>query len=60
MKSSRRLGMRVKGMQKMAIIRSLTARDSRKELVTVLMRLLTARTTIMSRLPNTLRRKMTE
>ena len=60
MKSSRMLGMRVKGMQKMAIMRSLTASDSRKELVTVRMRLFSIRTTMISRLPKTLSRKMRE
>lgn len=60
MKSSKMLGMRVKGMQKMAIIRSLTASDSRKELVTVRMRLFSIRTTMISRLPKTLSRKMSE
>lgn len=60
MKSLRMLGMRVKGMQKTAIIRSLTASDSKKVLVTVRMRLLTVSTTMISRLPNTLRKKMSE
>lgn len=54
------LGMRVKGMQNTAIIRSLTASDSRKVLVTVRMRLLTVSTTMMSRFPITLTRKMSE
>ena len=60
MKSSRMLGISVKGIQKMAIIRSLTASDSRKELVTVRMRLFSIRTTMISRLPKTLSRKMSE
>lgn len=60
MKSLRMLGMSVKGMQKTAIIRSLMASDSRKVLVTVRMRLLTVSTTMISRLPNTLRKKMSE
>lgn len=58
MKSSRMFGMRVNGMQKMAIMRSLTASDSRKELVTVRIRLFMIRTMIISRLPKTLSRKM--
>lgn len=60
MKSLRMLGMRVKGMQNTAIIRSLTASDSRKVLVTVRMRLLTVSTTMMRRFPITLRKKMSE
>lgn len=60
MKSWRIFGMRVKGMQKTTIIRSLMARDNRKVLVTVRMRLLTVSTTMISRFPNTLRKKMSE
>lgn len=60
MKSSSMLGISVKGIQKMAIIRSLTASDSRKELVTVRMRLFSIRTTMIRRLPKTLSRKMSE
>ena len=60
MKSSRMLGIREKGMQNSAIIRSLRARDSRKEFVTVRMRLLTVRTMMRRRVPSTRRRKMTE
>lgn len=50
--------MRVKGMQKTAIMRSLTASESKKELVTVRIRLFTMSTTMMSRFPKTLTRKM--
>lgn len=53
-----RLGMRVKGMQTMETIRSLMDRDSKKRLVTVLMRLFLTRTAMMRLLPRTLRRKM--
>lgn len=58
MKSLMRLGMRVKGMQTRDTIRSLTDRDSRKRLVTVLMRLFRTRAAMMRLLPKTLRRKM--
>lgn len=60
MKSFRRVGMNVKGMQNTAIIRSLTASERRKEFVTVLIRLFTTKTTMISRLPKTLSRKMRE
>lgn len=60
MKSSSRFGMNVKGMQNIAIIRSLTARERRKELVTVRIRLFTTKTTMMSRLPKTLSRNIRE
>lgn len=58
MKFFMRLGMRVKGMQTMDTIRSLTDRESRNRLVTVLMRRFLTRTVIMRLLPSTLRRKM--
>lgn len=58
MKSWSRLGMRLKGIQKTANMRSLTASESKKQLVTVRMRLLSINTAMMSRFPNTLRRKM--
>ncbi|KAG7241612.1 hypothetical protein INR49_025532 [Caranx melampygus] len=58
MKSLMRLGMRVKGMQTRDTIRSLTARDNRKRLVTVLIRRFLTRTAMMRLLPRTLRRKM--
>ena len=58
MKSSMMLGMSVKGIQKSAIIRSLSASDSRKQFVTVRMRLFIAKTTMIRRLPATLRTKM--
>lgn len=58
MKSLMRLGIRVKGMQTRDTIRSLTARDSRNRLVTVLMRRFLTRTAMMRLFPSTLRRKM--
>lgn len=58
MKSWSKLGMRVKGMQKTANMRSLTASESKKQLVTVRMRLLSVNTAMMSRFPKTLRRKI--
>lgn len=58
MKSLMRLGMRVKGMQTTDKIRSLADNDSRKRLVTVLMRLFLTRTAMMRPLPRTLSRKM--
>lgn len=58
MKFLMRLGMRVKGMQTMDTIRSLTDRDSRNRLVTVLMRRFLTKTVMMRLLPSTLRRKM--
>lgn len=57
-KSLMRLGMRVKGMQTTDNIRSLADSDSRKRLVTVLMRLFLTRTAMMRPLPRTLSRKM--
>lgn len=54
-----RLGRSVKGMQATASRRSLTARESRKALVTVLRRRLSPRTTMMSTFPPTLIRKIT-
>lgn len=58
MKSLMRLGMKVKGMHTRDTMRSLTARDSRNRLVTVLMRRFLTRTAIMRLFPRTLRRKM--
>jgi len=57
-KSFMRLGMKVKGMQTRDTIRSLMARDSRKRLVTVLMRRFLTSTAMMRLLPRPLRRKM--
>lgn len=58
MKSFSRLGMRVKGMQKRQSIRSLTARDSRKVLVTVLIRLFLTSTVITRVFPSMLSRNI--
>lgn len=53
-----RLGTRVKGMQHSASSRSLSARDSRKELVTVRRRRFSASTATTSALPPTLSPKI--
>lgn len=60
MKSLSRLGMRLNGMQKRQSMRSLTARDSRKMLVTVRILLFRISTVITSVFPSTLRRNMKE
>lgn len=60
MKSLSRLGMRLNGMQKRQSMRSLTARESRKMLVTVLI-LLFRISTVMTRVfPSTLSRNIKE
>lgn len=60
MKSCRRLGIRVKGMQKKHNMRSLMASDSRKKLVTVLILLFLISTVITRVFPRTLSKKIKE
>ena len=60
MKSLSRLGMRLNGMQKRQSIRSLTARESRKMLVTVLILLFRISTVMTSVFPRTLSRNIKE
>ena len=60
MKSLSRLGMRLNGMQKRQSMRSLTARERRKMLVTVLILLFLISTVMTSVFPSTLSRNIKE